>query len=120
VLIGFPIGSGYLRLDSAASGYIDAQPHNEIVNQYLRVGVFGTILLILFTVRPIYIYFREPDSGSLLYPTPASWVLVTIGVIVFGFPYSYSLEIFALVAMANGLIDAADEGALNRSRSLQP
>jgi len=62
VLIGFPIGSGYLRLDSAASGYIDAQPHNEIVNQYLRVGVFGTILLILFTVRPIYIYFREPTQ----------------------------------------------------------
>jgi hypothetical protein len=105
VLVGLPIGSGYLRLDTNAGGYTNFPPHNEIINQYLRVGVLGAFLMMLFLVRPIYIYFRYTDSGSLLYPTPASWILVTIGVIVFGFPYSYSLEVFALVAMANGLID---------------
>ncbi|MGD0734810.1 MAG: hypothetical protein ABR976_06665 [Terracidiphilus sp.] len=120
VLIGMPIGSGYLRLDSSAGGYTNFQPHNEIVNQYLRVGIFGALLLILYTVRPIYIYFRDPNSGSLLYPTPASWILVTIGVIVFSFPYSYSVELFALVAMANGLIEAPAVESFNRSPALAP
>ena len=119
VLIGLPVGSGYLRLDSNAGGYTNFQPHNELINQYLRVGLFGMVLLVLFTIRPIYIYFRYPDSGSLFYPTPSAWILVIIGVIVFGFPYSFSVELFALVAMANGLIEAPPEGSLNRSFSLQ-
>jgi hypothetical protein len=118
-LIGLPIGSGYVRLDSAAGGYTNLQPHDEIVNQYLRVGVFGAVIVILFTIRPIYIYFREPDSGSLLYPTPASWILVIIGLIVFGFPNSYPLELFALIAMANGLIEVPAEGHFNRPHMLQ-
>ena len=118
VLIGLPIGSGYVRLDSSAGGYTNYPPHNEIINQYLRVGILGAVLLILLSIRPIYIYFRHPDSGSLLYPTPASWILVTIGVIVFGFPYNYSLELFALVAMANGLIDMDVQEPLGQSHSL--
>jgi len=119
VLIGLPIGSGYLRLDSGAGGYTNFPPHNEIVNQYLRVGVIGAVIIILFMLRPIYIYFRDPDSGSLLYPTPTSWILVTIGVIVFGIPYSFSLELFALVAMANRILEPSPEGSINRAYLLQ-
>jgi hypothetical protein len=105
-LIGLPVGSGYLRLDSSAGGYTNFQPHNEFINQYLRVGLIGTALMILFLLRPLYFYFRYPKSGALLYPTPASWILVSIGTIVFCFPYSAAFDGIALIAMANGLIDA--------------
>ncbi len=104
VLVGLPVGSGYLRLDTNAGGFINFPPHNEFINQYLRVGILGTILLVLFLLRPVYLYFRNPDSGRLLYPSPACWILVTLSVIVFGFPYSYNLDAIALVAMANGLM----------------
>jgi hypothetical protein len=118
VLIGQPIGTGYLRMDTSAGGYTNYPPHNEVVNQYLRVGALGAILVIIFMTRPIYIYFREPRSGSLAYPSPASWVLVTIGVIVFGFSYSYSLEIFALIAMANSLIEVPHEVPVRGANTL--
>jgi hypothetical protein len=119
VLIGLPVGSGYIRLDPGAGGYTNFPPHNEIVNQYLRVGVLGAVIVTLFMFRPIYIYFRDPDSGSLLYPTPASWIVVTIGVIVFGIPYSFSLELFALVAMANRLMEAPSEGTYGQFPAFQ-
>ena len=118
VLIGQPVGSGFMRLDPSAGGYTNFAPHNEIITQYLRVGALGVVLVVLFSIRPIYIYFRYADSGSLLYPTPASWILVTIGVIVFGVPYNYSLELFALVAMANGLTEMHFEETFHQVPSL--
>jgi hypothetical protein len=119
VMIGLPVGSGYVRLDPNAGGFTNFQPHNEIINQYLRVGVLGALIVILFMIRPIYIYFRDPNSGSLLYPTPASWILVAIGVIIFGFPYSCPVELLALIAMANGLIEVPAVRSFNRTHALQ-
>lgn len=120
VFFGFPIGSGYVRLDSDAGGFTDYPPHNELINQYLRVGILGAGLLLLFMLRPIYIYFRNPKAGYLLFPTPESWVLVTIGVIVFGIPYSGPAELFALIAMTNGLINLPATAPLGSRRRIRP
>lgn len=105
MLIGQPVGSGYTRIDTNSGGYTEYPPHNEFITQYLRVGVIGSGLLMVFLLWPIYGYFRSADSGALLYPTPAAWVFATIGVIVFCIPYSSSVELIGLVAMATSLID---------------
>jgi hypothetical protein len=105
MLIGLPVGSGYTRLDTNSGGYTEYPPHNEFINQYLRVGILGASLLLLFLLRPIYGYFQSVDSGSSLYPVPSSWVLVTVSVVVFCIPYSSSVELMGLVAMANGLME---------------
>jgi O-antigen ligase len=103
VLIGQPIGSGYTRLDIDSAGYIDSQPHNEFVNQYLRVGVLGTLLLIAILLRPLWLHRRGDVDDTLMFPGAGAWVTVTVAIIIFGIPYSYVCEIIALSAMANGL-----------------
>lgn len=105
MLVGLPVGSGFLRIDTAEGTYTAFPPHDEFINEYLRVGILGTVLLLLIVTRPIYGYFNNPESGMVLFPTPASWILVVIGAILFCIPYSATFDGFAFIAMANGVID---------------
>ncbi|SEF53046.1 hypothetical protein SAMN05421819_0323 [Bryocella elongata] len=104
-LLGQPMGTGYTRLDIDTGTYTNLPPHNELVNQYLRLGVLGTLLLLAIMLRPLWSIWRN-DDDALLFPDPAAWVIVTAALFTFGIPYCYTGELVALTAMANGLTSA--------------
>lgn len=111
VLIGQPMGSGYSRLDIDTGTYTTAPPHDELVNQYVRLGLVGTLLLLAILLRPIWAVWRGGDD-DLLFPGANAWLIVAAAVFTFGIPYCFSAEIVAFAAMANGL--TSDEFALEQ------
>jgi hypothetical protein len=74
--------------------------------------LIGAALLVLSLARPIYGYFHRAYLGGLRFPTASSWVLVTIAIIIFGFPYSYTVDLIALVAMGNSVICASQKASV--------
>jgi len=113
MLIGQPMGSGYTRLDIDQRTYTQAPPHNEFVNQYVRLGVLGMLLMLAIVLRPLRMLWLNQED-DLLFPGANAWLIACAAILTFGIPYCYTGELIGLVAIANGL--TSDEFALEQER----
>ena len=77
VFVGKPVGTPILHYDAGQGIYEQLPPHSEYVLLYLRVGIVGLILFLIFLMRPIFLLrteqIRRPDS---LFPSPSTWCVV--------------------------------------------
>jgi len=107
-LIGNPTGSGYERLDSQSFRWINVQPHDQWVDAYIRYGAFGSLVLLLFTLRTFFRllqYSNGPRSG--IYPMTSAWVIVCAGALCYSISYNISADMSALLGIANAIIGAS-------------
>ena len=105
VFFGQPMGSGFVRFDSASGGYENLPPHSEYVVQYLRFGVLGLVFFLAFLFRPfLQLYERQREDPLALFPSASVWCLIVIGVIVYGVTYGYDASAIALVGVANAVL----------------
>jgi nitrogen fixation-related uncharacterized protein len=105
VFVGKPIGTPILHYDAGQGIYEQLPPHSEYVLLYLRVGIVGLILFLIFLMRPIFLLrteqIRRPDS---LFPSPSTWCVVVIAVIVYGVTYGFDPSAVSLVGVATALL----------------
>jgi hypothetical protein len=105
IFFGQPMGSGFVRFDSASGGYENLPPHSEYIVQYLRFGVFGLIFYLAFLFRPLLqLYELQREDPFALFPSASVWCLIAIGVIVYGITYGHDASIIALVGVANAVL----------------
>jgi len=108
VLFGQPLGSGYVRFDSAAGGFEEAPPHSEYVTEYLRVGLVGLLFLFAFVLRPLLgLGVLQRTNPLALFPSVSVWCLIVIGILVYGVTYSYDSSAIALIGIANSALLSA-------------
>jgi hypothetical protein len=114
VMIGKSIGSGYWRIDPETDLPITVAPHNEFVQDYLRVGAIGVLCLFAFSVRPILLLWRTKRSSLFdVYPSSSAWALVSFAALVFSITYSLAPHQYALIGIANAVASRIkqDEGS---------
>jgi hypothetical protein len=108
VMFGHPLGSGYVRFDSAVGGFEEAPPHSEYVTEYLRVGIVGLLFLLAFLLRPLLSSCALQRTNPLaLFPSASVWCLIIIGILVYGVTYSYDSSAIALAGIANAVLLSA-------------
>lgn len=105
ITIGKSVGSGFRRIDPETYQTIDVAPHSEYIQTYLRVGVAGTALLLLFALRPLMKLWRLTKAGwgECAYPSASSWAIVVLMALVFGLTYSIGPHLYALLGIANAM-----------------
>ena len=105
VAIGKSIGSGYWRIDPDLHSVVDVAPHSEYVQEYLRVGIVGTLLLVLFLIRPVVGLWKMTKINPwAVYPSTSAWAIVGLITVVYGITYSIEVHTFALAGIANAII----------------
>ena len=123
VLLGKPVGTPVFHYDAGQGVYEQLPPHSEYVLLYLRVGIIGLILFLIFVLRPIFLLrieqLKRPNS---LFPSPSTWCMVVIAVIVYGITYDFDPSAISLVGVATALLLRQEEGcaALAAFGVLQP
>lgn len=104
VAAGKSIGSGYWRIDPITYQTIVFAPHSEYIQSYLRVGVIGTILMLLFVLRPLLRLSRMCRlKTDWVYPSPSIWAIVVLTTLVYGVTYGIAPHTFALLGIANAI-----------------
>jgi O-antigen ligase len=105
MIFGQPMGSGYVRFDSASGGFADLPPHSEYIPQYLRVGILGLLLYLAFLLRPLLrLYELQRKDPLALFPSASVWCLIIVGILVYGITYAYDASAIALVGIANSAL----------------
>jgi hypothetical protein len=105
VLTGKSIGSGFLRFDPFFRNYVDVAPHDEYITEFLRVGIIGVFTGIFLLARPIYLFAGlEPQRNGAIFPAPSAWRLICIGLAIYGFTYSITIDGWAFIGVANALL----------------
>ncbi len=105
IIFGQPMGSGYVRFDSASGGFENLPPHSEYVVQYLRVGILGLLFFLAFLLRPLLrLYDLQRKDPFALFPSASVWSLIIVGILVYGITYGHDASIIALVGIANSAL----------------
>jgi hypothetical protein len=105
VLLGKPLGSGYVTLNAQAGNWINSPPHSEYVSDYSRIGVIGTVLLLCYLVRPLLRFWSLSRTNKLaVEPSTSAWVALLVGLIVYGITYTIPLDSFALAGIAGAMV----------------
>jgi hypothetical protein len=103
--VGTPIGAPMLHYDAGQGIYEQLPPHSEYVSLYLRFGIVGLALFLIFLVRPIVLLrtekLRQQDS---LFPSASTWCVVVIAVAVYGVTYGFDPSAISLVGVATALL----------------
>lgn len=107
ILAGKPLGDGWLRIDPKSHLLQSAPPHSEYVTEYLRVGVSGLVLLILFAFRPLAALWRTPEGNTTIHPCACVWAVVVLMVLVYGIAYSIEPDAYALLGIASSIATRA-------------
>ncbi len=104
VLLGKPMGSGWWRIDPESHIVQTAPPHSEYVTEYLRVGMIGLLVVILFAFWPLFALWRISKEGIVAaYPCTSIWAVVVTITLVYGVTYSIEPESYALLGIASAI-----------------
>lgn len=104
--IGQPMGSGWWRIDPESHLLQSAPPHSEYVTDYLRMGVAGVVLVLLFTGQPLAILWRAANrKTSTGYVSANVWPVVVAISLIYGMTYSIEPELYALLGLASAIAD---------------
>jgi O-antigen ligase len=104
IAIGKSMGSGYWRVDPVSYQSIAVAPHSEYVQEYLRVGVLGMLLIVLFSLQPLLRLWRLTKSDALaVYPSASTWAVIILATLVYGLTYGIGPHAYALLGIANAV-----------------
>ena len=101
VAVGKKMGSRFWRVDPVSYQIIDVAPHNEYIQDYLRIGVLGVLLvlaLMLHIVRKLWLLAKYNQES--IYPSASAWAIVVPALLVYGFTYSIPPHMYALLGIA--------------------
>jgi hypothetical protein len=105
VLAGKPVGTPALHYDASEGMYVEMPPHSEYVSLYLRFGVFGLTLFLIFLLRPVFLLSTQRfRHSSLLFPSSSSWCLVAIAIIAYGVTYNFNSNAIPFIGVATALL----------------
>lgn len=105
VAFGKSMGGGYWRIDPVTYQSISVAPHSEYVQEYLRVGVVGSLLVLCFGLRPLLRLWRLGRYAPYAaYPTTSAWAVVTLITLIYGLTYGIQPHCYALIAIANAFL----------------
>lgn len=106
VAFGKSMGGGYWRIDPVSYAITSVAPHSEYVQEYMRVGLVGTLLIVCFCLRPLVRLRRLGRYAPFAaYPTTSAWIVVTLITLLFGLTYSIPPHSYALIAIANAFLN---------------
>ncbi len=104
VTIGKSMGSSNWRVDPVSYQAVTVAPHSEYVQEYLRVGVVGAVLILLFGLRPFLKLWRLTKTNPTpVYPSTSAWAVIVLAVLVYGVTYGTGPHAYALVGIANAI-----------------
>jgi hypothetical protein len=110
IAVGKKIGSGFWRIDPSTYQPVSVVPHNEYIQDYLRVGVLGVTALLLFAVRSLKrLWALSKYSKDAVYPSTSSWVAIFIAVLAYGFTYGISPHLYAMLGIASAITTNAEQ-----------
>jgi len=119
VLIGKSFGSHFFHFDPQGGAYTDAPPHSEYITQFLRVGVVGIIPLLFLILRPAYLLGKVRGTQTrTIFPSASLWSLFAIGAFAFGITYSITSDLWAILGVANALLQAKSQKEIHSENSL--
>jgi hypothetical protein len=105
ILIGKTVGSGWWRIDPVSHTVLFVAPHNEYVQEYLRVGVIGMFLLLPFLLRPLLKLWQISKSDPFAaFPSTSAWTIVVLITLVGGITYAIGPHSYALIGIAAALM----------------
>ena len=104
IAIGKSMGSGYWRVDPVSYQSIAVAPHSEYVQEYLRVGVLGMLLIVLFSLQPLLRLWRLTKSDAVaVYPSTSTWAIIILATLVYGLTYGIGPHAYALLGIASAV-----------------
>lgn len=110
VTVGKSMGSGYVRIDPVSYQVIAVAPHSEYIQEYLRVGVVGAFVIVLFALRPLVRLWRLTKiDPAAVYPSTSAWAIVVLVTLVFGISYNIQPHMYALIGLASAIAMAPTE-----------
>ncbi len=105
VAVGKSMGNGYWRIDPVSHQILVVAPHSEYVQEYMRVGVVGTLFILLFGLRSLVRLWRLTKvDPTAFYPSTSAWTIVVLISLVFGITYSIDAHAYALLGIATAMI----------------
>lgn len=105
VISGKNMGSGYSRIDPVTGGDIEAAPHSEYIQEYLRAGVLGVGALLLVIATPLVLLWKWAKiEPAYVYPSCSAWVVVLVMALAYGVTYSIASHIYVLIGIANAIV----------------
>ena len=105
VAFGKSMGSGYWRIDPVSYAVTSVAPHSEYVQEYLRVGLVGTLLILCFGIRPLLRLWKLGRYFPFAaYPTTSAWTVITLITLLYGLTYGIQPHSYALIAIANAFL----------------
>lgn len=105
VTIGKSMGSGYWRIDPVSYQAVAVAPHSEYVQEYLRVGAVGAVLILLFMLRPLLRFWKLTKvNPKAVYSSTSAWAVILLVSLVFGVTYGIGPHMYALIGIANAIV----------------
>jgi hypothetical protein len=106
VAFGKSMGGGYWRVDPVSYAITSVAPHSEYVQEYMRVGLVGTLLILCFGLRPLLRLWRLGRYAPFAaYPTTSAWTVITLITLLYGVTYGIPPYSYALIAIANAFLN---------------
>lgn len=100
IAFGKSMGTGFLRFEPSANLFINVQPHDEYVQEYLRVGVVGLTMLLMILFKAIGGLWRLRKVDDLcVYPSVSAWIIVYLMTLTFGVTYGIDAHTYALIGI---------------------
>ncbi|MGD0738575.1 MAG: O-antigen ligase family protein [Terracidiphilus sp.] len=107
VAVGKSMGGGYWRVDPVSYEITSVAPHSEYVQEYLRVGLVGTLLIFCFLLRPLLRLWKLGRHFPFAaYPTTSAWTVITLITLLYGVTYGIQPHSYALIAIANAFLSS--------------
>ena len=104
VSLGKSMGSGFWRIDPVSDRYVGVAPHSEYIQEYLRVGVLGTVFMFFFAIRPLSRLWRISKlDPTAVYPSASAWGIIVFMTLVYGVTYGIEPHAYALIGIANAV-----------------
>jgi len=104
VSLGKSMGSGFWRIDPVSDRYVGVAPHSEYIQEYLRVGVLGTVFMFFFAIRPLSRLWRISKlDPTAVYPSASAWGIIVFMTLVYGVTYGIEPHAYALIGIANAI-----------------
>jgi O-antigen ligase len=104
IAIGKSMGSGNWRIDPVSYRALTVAPHSEYLQEYLRVGVIGALLMLLFGLRPLLKLWRLTKiNPTAVYPSTSAWAIIVLATLVYGVTYGIGPHSYALLGIANAI-----------------
>jgi hypothetical protein len=105
VAFGKSMGGGYWRVDPVSYEVTSVAPHSEYVQEYLRVGLVGILLILCFLLRPLLRLWKLGRYFPFAaYPTTSAWTVITLITLLYGLTYGIQPHSYALIAIANAFL----------------